>query len=246
MIERGEERRFHELLAPGRRGAAVVRVGDPRARLSPGQGGRPASAEHLHRGHPLAAGQLLGHAGGGAGGRGVRARGDAGAAGAASVLARRGPLLPRAGEVARLPGAGQRLPDPGRGPADSRFTTTPTTSSCSRSPGASAGGCTSRCSSCRSRGQRWSPKLGDPGEAIRDFTLEAGRHALPAARLAARGLDVAGRVAAPHRSGCTRRPAWTRCGRRSRAAPRTTSSSAARQRPMVRCRRSRSSGSPPG
>ena len=54
---------------------------------------------------------------------------------------------------------------------DSLFTTTPTTSSCSRSPGASVGGCTS-CSSCRSpasAGRRsWRSRERS------DFTLEAG------------------------------------------------------------------------
>ena len=80
------------------------------------------------------------------------------------------------------------------------------------------------------RDQRYAAELGAPGETVLDVVLGAGRHALPAARLAAPGAHVGRRFAPPDRRR-QRRPVARGAARGARRAARTTSSSG------VRCRR---------
>ena len=173
-----------------------MRDGAARAGVSPGQGGRPAPAEHVHRGHPLAAGELLRHGGGGAGGGRVRARGDARAPGPAAVLARGRPVLPRPREAARLPGPGQRLPHP-RGGA--RLRRPPRHPRRLHPPGrrAQALARVRAGAGAAAQGPALVAGAGRSRRADRGLGSRGRRHALPAARLAARGDDLGGRVAAP-------------------------------------------------
>ncbi len=68
------------------------------------------------------------------------------------------------------------------------------------------------------RNQKYSAELGEPGRARARSRPPAGRHALPAARLAPRGADLRLRLAPPHGRRQRRTPGWTPSRRRWRNA----------------------------
>ena len=232
MIERGEERRFHELLAPAdvERLLCESAIRVPAFRLVKEGAQLPLSTytEDI----PWRPGSFSGTPVVERVAEEFARRSDAGAAGAASVLARRGSLLPRARGGARLPGAGERLLHALPPRRASRSTTTPTTSSSSRSPARKrwqwyrAGAWSCRRATSASRRDRH-----DPGEPAADFTLEPGDTLyLP------RGW--------PHQAhtsdsdslhltiGLHPQTRLDAAAGRARRVRRATSSSAARQRPM--------------